>query len=65
MEQISRRRFFHLGGATAAAAAVPAFSGLSELQRPPLQWRARTAAEMPQPELEGRKSFWMVNTTPL
>jgi uncharacterized protein (DUF1800 family) len=51
MEQISRRRFFHLGGATAAAAAVPTLSVLSELQRPPLQWRARTAAEMPQPDV--------------
>ncbi len=51
MEQISRRRFFHLGGVGAAAAAVPAGVGLSELQRPPLQWRARTAAEMPQPDL--------------
>jgi len=51
MEQISRRRFFHLGGASAAAAAVPAIGGLSTLQRPPLQWRARTAAEMPQPDL--------------
>ncbi len=49
---ISRRRLIQLGGAAAAASAVPLVSDAPVAARPPLRWTAKTAADMPEPDLE-------------
>ena len=48
---ITRRRFLQLGGASAASAAVvpPLLAG--DVARPKVEWAARVAADMPEPEL--------------
>ena len=48
---ISRRRLIQLGGTATAAAAVPVLSEMPATSRPPLRWTAKTAADMPEPDL--------------
>ena len=49
--EVSRRQFVQLGGAAAAAATVPSWTGEPEGARPAASWRARTVADMPSPDL--------------
>ncbi len=49
--EVSRRQLLQIGGATAAAAALPLGSDAGLRPRPPLAWAARVASDMPEPDL--------------
>jgi uncharacterized protein (DUF1800 family) len=49
--EVSRRQLIQIGGTAAAAAVVPLGSGADLRPRPPLRWAARSASDMPEPDL--------------